>query len=806
MAARRFSRACSFALFCTVAAMSVVACDSSDDGSQAAGVVLYPTTKVLDEGTLARIIEASPDLGRLVFSGSTGLLDGVAVGDVLLGGVSAKTPNGLLRRVTAKANEGGAFVLTTTRAALTDAIERGTITMPRTTLTRASATGEAAPGARIQALHPLDTGASTLGQEFTVGIDAISLVPGLTAGASLGFGIGADLSMTIDTKRIEGKLVLSASESATIDVRALVSAEVDKRYKIATFLFPPIPITIGGIPIVISTKLTVDVGVRGKVSGSVGWSAKEDAKMDVGLVLSSKDGLDTIFEGTATGRLDPIMATASASLDAFAGLTLEASVNAPIADASFRVGADGYVRVGTSTEASPCSYLGSAGVEGRVGIDASLLGFTIADEEKTKDLYSLKIGEGVCSTDPTGSTGWAAVIAASDLERDPSIDLLPDGSVFVASNSSGVVGYAARLASKASPVWEKKLDGSVVLSRLLARPDGGSWIVGKNGSVPAFALADNGGERVAMKELVVAAGGPSLGGVIAEKTKDGGFLVGGSALEGSTFVHWAAKVDAAGEIAWARTYDGLAGEPFAIAEGNDGGALLVGVESSGSTAQTLVLRTNPDGSVRFARTYGDGRLYGVTAFSAGGFAAVGQTATGHGAIVLRLTDEGAPTFGFSYGDEAPSGPEFRGNAVAERPDGILVVGMRGFASASDGWALAVGPAGELGFSRSYGGSLADNFRGVRVAKDGTAFVVGETQSFGATSKLLTARVSPSGALAFTAASGAVLSNVSGVKATLPGSEASKSATAKPLALTIRAATPPDWDFKSIAAPKRPLAP
>lgn len=45
-----------------------------------------------------------------------------------------------------------------------------------------------------------------------------------------------------------------------------------------------------------------------------------------------------------------------------------------------------YVRVGTSTEASPCSYLGSAGVEGRVGIDASLLGLTLADEEKRKDL------------------------------------------------------------------------------------------------------------------------------------------------------------------------------------------------------------------------------------------------------------------------------------------------------------------------------------------------------------------------------------------------------------------------------------
>lgn len=67
-------------------------------------------------------------------------------------------------------------------------------------------------------------------------------------------------------------------------------------------------------------------------------------------------------------------------------------------------------------------------------------------------------------------------------------------------------------------------------------------------------------------------------------------------------MHWTARVDAAGAITWAHAYDGVEGEPFAIAEGNDGGTLLVGVDNSGPTTQTLVLRTNPDGSVRFARS------------------------------------------------------------------------------------------------------------------------------------------------------------------------------------------------------------
>ncbi|MEB2313973.1 MAG: hypothetical protein OZ921_14870 [Sorangiineae bacterium] len=781
------------------------ACSSSPAPSRGSSVELYPNVRVLDAATLALVDEAPPDLTALGFAKTTSSLAAVRPGDVLLGGIGPKTPSGILLRVLSASSEGGRRVFTTERAAITDAIRKGTITLPHTVLARPGVVTETAPGAHLSSFvprSPLATGADSLARDFTLGVDSFSVAPGVTASGSLGFGLAVDLSLTIDSKNVEGKLVLSGSESASLAVDALVSTTLDERANVATFYFPPIPIPIGGVPLVITTKLSVELGVKGSASAQAHFSAKQDAKVDVGLSLSAADGVDPILEGAASGAIDPVMATGDAQLDAFAGLTVEAALNATVADAAFQVGADGYVRVAAATASLPCFHA-TAGVLGRAGVSASVLGITLAETGTSKELGSVPIAEGACESDPALATGWAMALSATDGETEPSLELLPDDSLLVTSNSAGLAGYAARFAPLGQPVWEARIDGSVRLSSAERTADGGAWLVGKNGTMPAVARLDAAGAATEARELVTS--DVTLSTVLAARASDGGLILGGSALDGGTFVPWAARLAPSGAVLWAKTY-GDVGEPHALAEASDGGALLVGENNGGANARGLVLRLTPTGDPVFARTYGDGRLYGVTSLTAGGFAVTGQTATGTGAIVLRLKDDGELTWGSSYEDTTSTVMDFRGNAIAERDDGLLVAGRRDFGDAADAWLLAVGADGSLGFSRTYGGAASDEFRGVRVASDGAAYAIGETKSFGGTSRLLIARVPPSGALVFGATSGASQKNVSGVMNPLPGAAAAFTPAPKALTLTRQPLTTPGWTFSPVTATRTPLAP
>jgi len=95
-------------------------------------VVVPPTTNVLDEEMVEETLqsEASGRFGKLpdelVFSGDAPMGD-VEVGDVVVTGVSEKTPVGFLRKVTGRREENGQIVLETRQAALSEAIDRGSV-------------------------------------------------------------------------------------------------------------------------------------------------------------------------------------------------------------------------------------------------------------------------------------------------------------------------------------------------------------------------------------------------------------------------------------------------------------------------------------------------------------------------------------------------------------------------------------------------------------------------------------------------------------------------------------------------------
>lgn len=801
------------------ASLVVVGCSSDDTPADGGGLELYPTTKVLDEATLKTATAVSPDQATLTFGGATPVLDGIVVGDVVLGGIGPLTPSGVLRKVTNVTRDGAGITLTTTPAALTDAIARGTIKLPRTQLTRASAQVQSQPGITVQSaassatslaparLKPLDeptiddvgNGAGAFARDFTVGIPPIEVGEGVTAGGSLGFGIGVDLDMTISLKKLEAKMTLSGNQSVTLDVRALAGASIgEKRYPLSEFYFPPIPVQIGPVQLVITTKLIVDLGIRGQTSGEAEWSATEEGNIGVALALSTS--LDKPkFIGSVTAKSDPPRIGGDLDVAAFAGLRLEASVNALIASASLTAGAEGYVKLNATSSRNPC-FIVSAGVDGVVDVDAKLLGVEIAEDQFRENIYDKPFVEGVCSNEPVAS--WATVVGVTDFDTGPGFTVLPDDSVLVASDAAGSTGALSRLSPRGVAMWSRKIDGTVGISSVNATGLTAINLTGSSQAGAAYGRISGAGDRLSLRRLTPEPGAPTFGAAMSAPAKDGGLWLGGEALSGNDFVPWVARIDASGNLVWASTYGAGLFTPYTLVETPDGGVLFAGTGSVSELSRAEVMKLSSTGDVVFANAYYGGYLFGVTPLGDGGFAATGTSDLA--AAVFRAGASGDVTWSKLY--RATGNNETRGDAIAERDGGLIVAGTHGFAGTADGWAIEFDGAGELGWSRAYGGAKADHFFGVKRISDGGFVFVGDTQSFGGTTKSLAMRVPPSGAITFNAASGATTKNIDGVAETLAITKTSLAAVRSSLAVTVKDAEAKEWTFTPSNAAPVVLAP
>ena len=809
-----------------VLGLLAAACSSSDDARATttppptttdSTVTLYPTTKVIDA---ASITDAAADLSTLHFAALSDAVAKVALNDVVLAGIGPKTPNGVMRRVTAiDASNGVTF--TTTRAGLADAIQTGHIVVGNTPLQKASAGVKSEPGAHIQSLHVLDDPApttsvsgdvgkvdDTLKPQFTIGVDEFEIVKGIKANASMGFGLGVALDLTINLHEVQGTFVLKGVEQANVELTGKLASSFDKSVKVGEVDFPPIPIEIDGVPIVITTELDVNVGVKGYTKANMHWSASEKATMAVGVSIGT-DGVSMPFEGGAEATSDPLVVTGEADLKAYAGLTLKVSFNAGILDAALSVGAQGYVGAKADYPGPPCLTL-SEGIDGNVGVDVSLLGglVPLAKTSTSGRLYDNPFYTGDCSTNPLAVTPWAAVIGSTDYDINPHVAVLPDQSVVLLSDATANSGYVTRLATDGSVAWENHIGGIVTVAN--ASPDvsgdGSSWIFGESATTPIFVHLDPQG-AVTSSSLLVGSGAPVPDGTLWTSAKDGGVLMGGQTLDAANnYVMWAGKLDPSGKLAWLKSYGPL-GQPRAIAEANDGGILLAGQADLGG-AKLQVTRLSPSGEPIFARTYGEGRLYGITPVAGGGMAAAGATATGNGAVVLRLADDGSVTWSFDYEDTATTPTEYQARAIVERSDGLLVAGHYGFSDAQDFWAMQLTATGDLGWSRSFGGTKAEEVEEARHTSDNGAVLVGTTQSFGGTNQTLVMRLPPSGAIDFAAGSAITSHNASGAKNTVPGFADAITQTAVPSSMnaTTQPTTTEDWPLTPTTAKRTDLAP
>lgn len=186
-----------------------------------------------------------------------------------------------------------------------------------------------------------------------------------------------------------------------------------------------------------------------------------------------------------------------------------------------------------------------------------------------------------------------------------------------------------------------------------------------------------------------------------------------------------------GAVTWQRTWEGP--DQFGNDEGTDvavasDGSVFVTGATQGNLGDALVLKFASDGSLLWQRRWDGGATERGTALALAGDGSVyvvGGTTLGDGNLVLlRFAPDGTLL------SQRMLGPA-SGDGVAVAPDGSVYV--TGTAARPGGGADVVlvkfDPAGTLAWQRAYSGSeIADARGGVTVAADGSAWVAGAIQA------------------------------------------------------------------------------
>jgi hypothetical protein len=282
-------------------------------------------------------------------------------------------------------------------------------------------------------------------------------------------------------------------------------------------------------------------------------------------------------------------------------------------------------------------------------------------------------------------------------------------------------------------------------SYVLQTSDGGYIVVGDTGSLGADSVdiflvkTDANGNIIWAK---------TYGGIVDEyahsvlQTSDGGYIVAGETHSFGAGWHdvLLIKTDANGNVIWAKTYGGTSWDVArSVQQTSDGGYIVAGYTDSFGAGgpDFFLIKIDANGNISWAKTYGgtySDWARSVQQTSDGGYIVAGYTLSfgaGYEDIFLIKTDangnvQWAKTYGGTSGDLAYS--------VHQTSDGgYIVAGTTGsFGAGGDNFFLIKTDAnGNIIWAKTYGGTDWDYASSVHQTSDGGYIVAGYTLSFGA---------------------------------------------------------------------------
>jgi fibronectin type 3 domain-containing protein len=293
----------------------------------------------LDDTTVQSLSSISIDGMTLTFTANTAQLQALAVNDVIAMGVSRVTPRGLLRKVTGVRVSGNQVVVSTARATLVDALKTASIHVKKTLVQRsASQTRILKKGVSIRKMDSGDSsdqtkdvqkGAKSLSFGFnfdnTVLYDDGSGNNQVVVNGSVNFDLGFDFNVDIGIHYVVVPYLQSlsfsatATDNSTVGITAKGSYPLEEKQQVAEMFFNPIVIMVGPIPVVITPKVVVYVGLDGALSAGMTAEATQAATFTAGIAYDSDTGWNPISNLDKSASFQPPTRNGSVNVRAYAG-------------------------------------------------------------------------------------------------------------------------------------------------------------------------------------------------------------------------------------------------------------------------------------------------------------------------------------------------------------------------------------------------------------------------------------------------------------------------------------------------------
>ena len=332
------------------------------------------TTKILDDEAAGYLMSVSSDKNTIAFSSASAYAKSLKAGDVIAAGIYALTPEGLLRKVTSKSDNGQTITLSTVPANLEQALEEGSL----------SAQMVLTPG-YLEMASPLMEGVAlgvkeaplsadfSNSQSLTINFENTDLYKGnVFLDGRLVLSSEMGLELKISSSQVEHvKFTMEGSENLELRLYGEFSESINKKLPpFKPVKFAPIMFMAGYVPVVIVPDLNITLGILANGSLSVETSITQSKSAEYGLEYKNQQwnsfkDIEDSFDFNL-----PTFSNTQAYAKAYANVEMEFNlygVAGPVA------GAEAYVEA-TVAPLAELWYVLTAGAKVYAGIEVGEMG------------------------------------------------------------------------------------------------------------------------------------------------------------------------------------------------------------------------------------------------------------------------------------------------------------------------------------------------------------------------------------------------------------------------------------------------
>jgi hypothetical protein len=339
------------------------------------------TTKVLGGTALSELQSVSPDKSVLVFSPSSA--PSLAPGDVIVAGVSATTPTGLLRKVVSVSSSSSGVTVQTSTASLQEAIPEGAFSATAT-LTPNSVQAASTAAVTGNDAQPLNASAVTgnLGVTISKGNMAFGVGKVSVSGsASFSQAPTITFSSNWDLNNLQASVALSAQETATLTATATPGASGGLNIDLLDkpIFFAPITIMVGPVPVVLFPSLQFKLKVSAGVSGGSTATASVVQKSTVTAGLAYDNGRLTPTGSFSNTFSSPLADPGASGISGNLRVSVGPVVTLALYDvAGPQVNVDGFLDYSIQPSQTPWWVL-SGGLQAGAGLNVPYLKLSVSD-------------------------------------------------------------------------------------------------------------------------------------------------------------------------------------------------------------------------------------------------------------------------------------------------------------------------------------------------------------------------------------------------------------------------------------------